>query len=48
LLVPFTGTHYDTELIGVVRQILARIKAWVNERAYNGEYTDILIMMTRK
>jgi len=26
---------------------LACIKAWVNEHAYNGEYTDILIMMTR-
>jgi len=27
--------------------ILACIKAWVNEHAYNGEYMDILIMMTR-
>jgi len=27
---------------------LACIKAWVNEHAYNGEYTDILITMTRK
>jgi len=23
------------------------IKAWVNKHAYNGEYTDILIMMTQ-
>jgi len=28
--------------------VLACIKAWVNEHAYNGEYTDILITMTRK
>lgn len=40
-------------LIGLSRALgalnfLARIKAWVSERAYNGEYTDILIMMTRK
>jgi len=27
---------------------LACIKAWVNERAYNGEYMDILIIMTGK
>jgi len=27
---------------------LTHIKAWVNEHAYNGEYTDILIMMTQK
>jgi len=28
-------------------QVLACIKAWVNEHAYNGEYMDILIMMTQ-
>jgi len=28
--------------------VLTRIKAWVNEHAYNGEYMDILIVMTWK
>ena len=33
--------------VRIIISDLTCIKAWVNERACNGEYTDILVIVTR-
>ena len=46
LFFPYPHKSLGTRLGRV--KLVACIKAWVNEHAYNGEYTGILITMTQK